>query len=54
MTKNTVWFYQDEHLLAYNRAKDGNIKNNDMLLGTCNSDIRDMIYCNGVIITAHQ
>jgi hypothetical protein len=54
MTKNMIWVHDNQRLIAYNRKKDGTIKEKGALIRTCNSPFTSMTYCNGVIISGHM
>nr|XP_012226972.1 PREDICTED: uncharacterized protein LOC105674896 [Linepithema humile] len=52
MTKNKIWFYDEDILSAFNRAEDGNITG-DKIIGTCNCQFSSIAYCNDIIISGH-
>ncbi|XP_012231288.1 uncharacterized protein [Linepithema humile] len=53
MTENTICFYDEDILSAFNRAKDGNITGN-IICGTCNCQFSSIAYCNDIIISGHE
>ncbi|XP_067212830.1 uncharacterized protein [Linepithema humile] len=53
MTRNTIWLYDKNKLLAFNRAKNGNISRKNVIRATCDRQFSSIAYCNDIIISGH-